>query len=57
MYLEIFLVDFAVFHTFLEISGDFAEIPEFGRSATARKISEALFKCPSLSSHTVTVSL
>ena len=38
MYLEIFLADFAVFHVFLGISLDFAEIPEFRGSATARNI-------------------
>ena len=38
MYLEIFLVDFAVFRVFLGILQDFAEIPEFRRSATARNI-------------------
>ena len=38
MYLEIFLTDFAVFRVFLGISRDFAEIPEFRGSATARNI-------------------
>ena len=38
MYLEIFLADFAVFRVFLGILRDFAEIPEFRRSATARNI-------------------
>ena len=38
MYLEIFLADFAVFRFFLGISRDFAEIPEFRGSATARNI-------------------
>ena len=38
MYLEIFLVDFAVFRVFLGISRDFAEIPEFRGSATKRNI-------------------
>ena len=38
MYLEIFLVDFAVFRVFGGISRDFAEIPEFRGSATARNI-------------------
>ena len=38
MYLAIFLVDFAVFRVFLGISRDFAEIPEFRGSATARNI-------------------
>ena len=38
MYLEIFLADFAVFRVFLGISRDFAEIPEFRESATARII-------------------
>ena len=38
MYLEIFLTDFAVFRGFLGNSRDFAEIPEFRESATARNI-------------------
>ena len=38
MYLEIFLADFVVFRVFLGISQDFAEIPEFRGSATARNI-------------------
>ena len=38
MYLEIFLADFAVFRAFWGISQDFAEIPEFHGSATARNI-------------------
>ena len=38
MYLEIVLADFAVFCVFLGISRDFAEIPEFHGSATARNI-------------------
>ena len=38
MYLEIFLADFTVFRVFLGISRDFAEIPEFRGSATARNI-------------------
>ena len=38
MYLEIFLADFAVFRFFGGISRDFAEIPEFRGSATARNI-------------------
>ena len=38
MYLEIFTGDFAVFRIFLGISRDFAEIPEFRGSATARNI-------------------
>ena len=38
MYLEIFLADFVVFRVFLRISRDFAEIPEFRGSATARNI-------------------
>ena len=38
-------MDFAVFRVFLGISRNFAEIPEFRGSATARKIrSPALFK-------------
>ena len=38
MHLEIFLPDFAVFRVFWDISRDFAEIPEFRGSATARII-------------------
>ena len=38
MHLEIFLADFAVFRVFWGISRDFAETPEFRRSATARII-------------------
>ena len=38
MYLEIFPADFAVFRVFLGISQDFAKIPEFRGSATARNI-------------------
>ena len=38
MYLEIFLTDFAVFCGFLGNSRDFAEIPKFRGSATARNI-------------------
>ena len=38
MYLELFLADFAVFRFFGGISRDFAEIPEFRGSATARNI-------------------
>ena len=38
MYLEIFLADFAVFRVSLGISRDFAEMPEFHGSATARNI-------------------
>ena len=38
MYLQIFLADFAVFRVFWGISRDFAEIPEFRGSATARNI-------------------
>ena len=38
LYLEIFLADFAVFRVFFGISRDFAEIPEFRGSATARII-------------------
>ena len=38
MYLEIFLADFAVFRVFWGISWDFAEIPEFRGSATARNM-------------------
>ena len=36
MYLVEFLANFAVFHVFLSISRDFADIPEFRGSATAR---------------------
>ena len=43
MYLEIFLADFAVFRVFLGISRDFAEIPEFRGSATARNIRSPAF--------------
>ena len=38
MYSEIFLADFAVFRVCWGISRDFAEIPEFRGSATARNI-------------------
>ena len=38
MYLEIFLADFAVFRVFWGISRDFAEMPEFCASTTARNI-------------------
>ena len=38
MYLEIFLADFAAFRVFGGISRDFAEMPEFRGSATARNI-------------------
>ena len=38
MYLEIFLADFVVFRVFLGISRDFAEMPEFRGSTTARNI-------------------
>ena len=38
MYLDLFLADFMVFRVFLGISWDFAEIPEFRRSATAQNI-------------------
>ena len=38
MYLEIFLADFAVFRVLGGISRDFAEMPEFRGSATARNI-------------------
>ena len=43
MYLAIFLADFAVFRVFLGISRDFAEIPEFRGSATARNIRSPVF--------------
>ena len=38
IYLEIFPADFLVFRVFWGISRDFAEIPEFRGSATARNI-------------------
>ena len=44
MYLEIFLVDLAVFRVFLRISRDFAEIPEFRGSATARNIRSPVYQ-------------
>ena len=44
MYLEIFLVDFAVFRVFWGISRDFAEIPEFRGSATARNIRSPAYR-------------
>ena len=44
MSLEIFLADFAVFRVFLGISRDFAEIPEFRGSATARNIRSPVYK-------------
>ena len=43
MYLEIFLADFAVFRVFGRISRDFAEMPEFRGSATARNIRSPVF--------------
>ena len=43
MYLEIFPADFAVFRVFWGISRDFAEIPEFRGSATARNIRSPAF--------------
>ena len=43
MYLEIFPADFVVFRVFLGISRDFAEIPEFRRSATARNIRSPVY--------------
>ena len=46
MYLEIFLADFVVFRVFLGISRDFAEIPEFRRSATARIIRSPVLVYP-----------
>ena len=49
MYLEIFLADFAVFRVFLGISRDFAEIPEFRGSATARNIRSPVKRTSSLS--------
>ena len=45
MYLEIFLADFAVFRVFGGISWDFAEIPEFRGSATARYIRSPVNMC------------
>ena len=47
MYLEIFLADFAVFRVFLGISRDFAEIPEFRGSVTARNIRSPDLRRPS----------
>ena len=44
MYLEIFLADFAVFRVFGGISRDFAEIPEFRGSATARNIRSPVYR-------------
>ena len=46
MYLEIFLADFAVFRVFLGISRDFAEMPEFRGSATARNIRSPVQRKP-----------
>ena len=43
MYWEIFLADFAVSRVFLGILRDFAEIPEFRGSATARNIRSPVF--------------
>ena len=43
MYLEIFLADFAVFRVFWGILRDFAEIPEFCGSATARNIRSPVY--------------
>ena len=43
MYLEIFLADFAVFRVFWGISRDFAEIPEFRGSVTARNIRSPVY--------------
>ena len=39
MYLEIYLAYFTLLRFFLVISQDFAEIPEFRQSTTARNIS------------------
>ena len=52
MYLEIFLADFPVFLRFLGISRDFAELPEFRGSATARNIRspDVLFSSKKVSS-------
>ena len=44
VYLVEFLANFAVFHVFLSISRDFADIPEFRGSATARN-----FRSPAIS--------
>jgi len=38
-----FLANFAVFHVFLSISRDFADIPEFRGSATARNFRSPAF--------------
>ena len=43
MHLEIFLADFAVFRVFWGISRDFAEIPEFRGSTTARIIRSPVY--------------
>ena len=43
MYVVIFLVDFAVFRVFSEISRDFTEIPEFRGSATAQNIRSPVY--------------
>ena len=43
MYLEIFLAEFAVFRVFWGISRDFAEMPEFRGSATARNIRSPVY--------------
>ena len=43
MYLVEFLANFAVFHVFLSISRDFADIPEFRGSATARNFRSPVF--------------
>ena len=44
MYLIEFLANFAVFHVFLSISRDFADIPEFRGSATARNFRSPVIK-------------
>ena len=59
MYLKIFLADFAVFRVFLGISRDFAEIPEFRGSATARNIRspDHTMHTPFHCSHTLVVNI
>ena len=51
MYLIRFLPNFAVFFVFLWITRDFADLPEFHGSATARKIRSPVFICTSCYSH------
>ena len=59
MYLEIFLADFAVFRVFWGISRDFAKIPEFRGSATARNVRspESFKPWLALSSGQITIQL